>query len=598
MTESTIFPIIDMQINSSDHESGRRDFLRWIAVSAGGVMTSQLFGCGGSNSTSSSTTLTEPAVLRSSNGLLSMDLIAEYSSQPITLGTADNSNVYPSAKTTVNTTLRRYTGSYPAPTLRVKPGDTIQIRLINRLPPSTGGQSSLSFLNHQNGTNLHFHGLHVSPKKRTINGQDIYGDYVVDAPDQGVLPGSERLHKIDIPLDHPPGIFWYHPHLHGSSGAQVSSGMFGAIIVEGSDNQLFNPRIAAERVIFVHKHNLTPEGRTDNLNDTSVPRPSGFLLNGVSQPTIVMRPGEVQIWHFINSATFYSFNPVLDGHTMQVFARDGDPIPEGYRPLNTETVSKMSSANWSNNLQDWPGTFASPGSRISLFVKASDTPGEYFLRSALSPWTSNVNLRIYEEIVARVQVQGERIQGVIPPATSFIRHTDFEPITAQEHAANGGETRNLVLGVFALNNTNLPQPLPPGEEWYLPPGEGGVLSSLVFGTGDLSSSTGKVYPFQSATGAAVVSQTVQLGAVEEWTVATLDGFPHPFHMHVNDMYVVKVNGQDLVNPYWADTLTIPPGGSITFRVRFKDFDGAFVWHCHVLEHEDLGMMQLVTIMPS
>lgn len=588
-----------VDINDDLAQSGRRDFLRWVAISAGGVVATQLVACGAggesSTSSASSTTLTEPVALRSANGLVSLDLIAEYSSQSVTVGAADNSNTYPSAKTTVGTTLRRYTGSYPAPTLRVKPGDTIQIRLINRLPPSPSGQSSLAFLNHQNGTNLHFHGLHVSPKKVTIGGQEIYGDYVVDSPEQGVLPGSERLHKIEIPLDHPPGVFWYHPHLHGSSGAQVSSGMFGAIIVEGAEGHLFNPQIANERVIFVHKHNLTPEGRTDSLNDTAVPKPSAFLLNGVSQPTIVLRPGEVQIWHFINSSTFYNFQPLLDGHTMQVFARDGDPIPEGYRPLNAETAAKLNSANWRNNLLDWPGTFTSPGSRISMFVKASDTPGEYFLRSALSPWTTNANIPIYEEIVARIKVEGAPVEAVIPPATSFKKHADFAPITAEELAAHGGQTRNLILGVFTLNNSRLPTPLPPGEEWALPQGEGGILSNLVFGTGSNNSVNDKVYPFQSPTGASIVSQTVNLNAVEEWTITTSDGFPHPFHMHVNDMYVVRINGQDHPEPYWADTLAIPPNGSITFRVRFKDYDGAFVWHCHVLEHEDLGMMQLVTI---
>lgn len=590
-------------IHSTGNEStemGRRDFLRWVAVSAGGVVATQLTACGGGGSSDSAsttaTTLTEPAVLRSSNGLVSLDLIAEYSTQKITLGMADNSNAYPSTKNTINTSLRRYAEGFPAPTLRVKPGDTIQIRLINRLPPSPKDHSSLRFLNYQNSTNLHFHGLHVSPKKVTIGGQEVYGDYVVDAPDQGVLPGTERLHKLEIPLDHPPGIFWYHPHLHGSSGAQVSSGMFGAIIVEGSANQLFDPQIAAERVIFVHKHNLTPAGRTDSLNDSAVPKPSAFLLNGSSQPTIAMRPGEVQIWHFINSSTFYTFNPFLEGHTMQAFARDGDPIPEGYRPVNAEAVNKFINPNWRNNILNWPGTFASPGSRISVFVKASDAPGEYLLRSGLSPWTANANIPIYEEVVARIQVQGEPMQTPIPPVTSFKLHDDFKPISKEEVAASGGQTRNVILGVFPLNSTKIPAPLPPGEEWALPVGEGGNLSNLVFGTGTGNSATNtEVFPFQSASGSAIVSQTVNLNAVEEWTIATLDGFPHPFHMHINDMYVVKINELELPQPYWADTLTIPPNGSVTFRVRFKDYDGAFVWHCHILEHEDLGMMQLVTI---
>lgn len=146
MNTTRILPSDDSDSNIMHPEFSRRDFLRWVAISAGGVVATQLVGCGGgSSSTAASDTLSEPPTLRSSNGVLSMDLIADYSSQPIELGTAANSNAYPSPKTIVNTTLRRYTGAFPAPTLRVKAGDTIKIRLINHLPPSPSNSSSLGF---------------------------------------------------------------------------------------------------------------------------------------------------------------------------------------------------------------------------------------------------------------------------------------------------------------------------------------------------------------------------------------------------------------------------------------------------------------------
>ncbi len=586
--------------SSMEHlENPRRDFLRWMAVAAGGSVLTQFSGCGGGSSSSStggsSNAYVEPVTIRSTNRLLTMDLIAEYSAQPIAVGAVNNSGSYPSLKTNINTNLRRYSGSFPAPTLRVRAGDTIRIRLINRLPPNPPGQSLLSFLSYQNNTNLHFHGLHVSPKMVVRNGQEVYGDYVVDAPEAGVAPGSERLHEIVIPADHAPGIFWYHPHLHGSSGAQVSSGMFGAIIVEGSTNEYFDPQLATERVMFMHKHNFSSSGTTNTFAEAAVPEPTAFLINGVSQPTIVMRPGEVQVWHFINSATFYPFNIYLEGHTLQAFARDGDPIPEGFRPVTAESAARFTNPTWASNIQGWPGTFASSGSRISVIVKASDTPGDYSLRSLTSPWTTNVNIPVYEEVVARVQVQGEPVQTPMPTRSNFIPHADFAPITDQELAARGGQRRNLVLGVFPVgaSPSRLPPSFPAGEEWTMPLSEGGTLfSGLVFAVGDNQDPSSTVYPFQSRS---ALSQTVRLGDVEEWTIATADGFPHPFHMHINDMYVVRVNDVVLEAPYWADTLTIPPRGSVTFRTRFKDFDGSFVWHCHILEHEDLGMMQLVTV---
>ena len=90
------------------------------------------------------------------------------------------------------------------------------------------------------------------------------------------------------------------------------------------------------------------------------------------------------------------------------------------------------------------------------------------------------------------------------------------------------------------------------------------------------------------------TQTVALNAVEEWTINSLNDYPHPFHIHVNDSYVVKVN-DEAITPFWADTLPVPPKGSITFRMRFTEFTGKYVWHCHALDHEDLGMMQLVEV---
>ena len=112
-------------------------------------------------------------------------------------------------------------------------------------------------------------------------------------------------------------------------------------------------------------------------------------------------------------------------------------------------------------------------------------------------------------------------------------------------------------------------------------------------------------PFQSSK---ALTQTVALDSVEEWTIVNNNNIRHPFHIHVNPMYVVAVNGK-AVEPYWADTIALPasnvnpdggvsPGvamSSITFRMRFLHFSGRYVMHCHMLVHEDMGMMQGVTV---
>jgi FtsP/CotA-like multicopper oxidase with cupredoxin domain len=104
-------------------------------------------------------------------------------------------------------------------------------------------------------------------------------------------------------------------------------------------------------------------------------------------------------------------------------------------------------------------------------------------------------------------------------------------------------------------------------------------------------------PYQSSR---APTQTVSLNSVEEWTVFNMNNIRHPFHIHINPFQVVRINGEP-VEPFWADTIALPPGGSpeaptsITFRTRFRDFNGAFVMHCHMLAHEDMGMMQRVEI---
>jgi FtsP/CotA-like multicopper oxidase with cupredoxin domain len=86
--------------------------------------------------------------------------------------------------------------------------------------------------------------------------------------------------------------------------------------------------------------------------------------------------------------------------------------------------------------------------------------------------------------------------------------------------------------------------------------------------------------------------------VEEWTIINdqpQDPEDHVFHIHVNDMLLTKVNGILLAEPVWCDTAILPSNGSITFRSRFLDFTGKYMLHCHMMNHEDLGMMQVVEV---
>ncbi|WP_051237071.1 multicopper oxidase family protein [Ottowia thiooxydans] len=552
------------------NQPSRRATLQWMFGMATGTAVLPLAGCGSGVDDGTEDTLPEPQVLTSVNGKLELELNAQYTTQTLDIAQAQPP-AYPGKATPTQTHLRSFNGQYAAPTLIVNQGDTLRILLNNRLPANTR-QTGVEYLNFQNSTNLHFHGLHVDPREIRPG---VFGDYVVDTADGGVLPGQSRQHELAIRSDHQNGIYWYHPHLHGSSNGQVSSGMFGAIIIRDlSDRFITSPDIR-ERVIFVHKVSLNEAGRTDSFKDSVNAPTSAFMLNGAYQPTIVMRPGEVQNWHLINSSSFYPFNPVLDDHTFWAYAKDGNVYDRQFKPINAGNANQFTDANW-------PGNALYPGNRHSIVVKASDKPGTYLLRAVKAP-SSEVD----EEIVARIVVEGSPINTPLPSASDLPRYKDHVAITDQELAANGGKQRNLVLAVLNKDDDRILKPIPEGENWFAPPEEG-FMANTVFSAGAVGA---KLVPFQSSL---TVTQTVALDAVEEWTIHSLNGYPHPFHIHVNDSYIVRVNGLP-VTPFWADTIPVPPTGNVTFRMRFSDFKGKFVWHCHALDHEDMGMMQLVDV---
>ena len=95
-----------------------------------------------------------------------------------------------------------------------------------------------------------------------------------------------------------------------------------------------------------------------------------------------------------------------------------------------------------------------------------------------------------------------------------------------------------------------------------------------------------------------VDQTVTLGAVEEWTIANTSPMDHPFHLHVWPMQVVAAADMDPTGrPDWRDVVIVPARGQVTVRIRFADFAGRTVYHCHVLDHEDQGMMGIIDATP-
>src|SRR5215217_126845 len=248
--------------------------------------------------------------------------------------------------------LRTYNGSLVGDTIRARPGDLLRIRLVNDLPaashphpqvpPPSGHMHDFSF----NITNLHTHGLHVSPSGNSDN-------VLVE-----VRPGESFDYEIQVPLDHPTGTFWYHAHVHGSTAVQLSSGMSGFIIIEGGLDDVPEIAAATDLELVLQQISYQADGKIESFDSfgESNWNVSNRLItiNGQVVPTINMRPGEVQRWRFVHSGVRENINLHLEGHVLHEVAADG------------LALGRM--ADWGN------GLLLAPGYRTDVLVQANVLP--------------------------------------------------------------------------------------------------------------------------------------------------------------------------------------------------------------------------------
>src|SRR5258708_39347228 len=216
-----------------------------------------------------------------------------------------------------------FDGRDAPPAIRLAPGETLKIHYVNALPvaPATAIHSG-----QMNMTNLHFHGLSVSPERP----QD-------DVLDMIALPGETLDYTLKIPRDHLPGLHWYHTHPHGESHRQVLDGMSGALIIEGIDAYAPEVRALRERVLVIRAVDIEHDRRAPQLRarveversacgESHDPVDRVFTVNGVLRPEIAMRPGERQFWRIVNAASDRYVDIQLPHHRVEVIAYDGLPI--------------------------------------------------------------------------------------------------------------------------------------------------------------------------------------------------------------------------------------------------------------------------------
>jgi FtsP/CotA-like multicopper oxidase with cupredoxin domain len=461
----------------------RRRFLTVLAGTAViGACSNELTNSSSQREADSQTVrFVEPEALRSANGTLDVTLTAA-----------------PAAFPGASAGLLAYNQAPTGPTLRVRPGDRIQLTLRNELGVST---------------NLHTHGLAVSPSGQA---DDVFA--VVDN-------GTDRTYVYDIPDNHRSGTFWYHPHLHGAVAAQVAAGLFGVIIVEDDLDDTDEMRALPERLLVFN--DPSPADRKMSPMDGMHGRSGAAMqVNGRVEPVLTMTVGAIERWRLVNASASRPISLSVPSGTMHLIASDGGRLEQ---PLAVDRLVLV------------------PGERAEVIVELPGAAGSVPI--------------------------GDGGQG---RPLMLVSLAEFEPTTsavvpsrlaaASELAAQDADRKRTVTFGAAM-------------------GSGSMMS----GNGAMQFTIdGQVFDPQRT------DIEVAAGSIEDWTIVNTTGMDHPFHLHAWAFHVLGDGGW----PGWKDTVNVPGGGEVTIRIPFVGPTGRTVYHCHILDHEDLGMMGVIDVRPA
>jgi FtsP/CotA-like multicopper oxidase with cupredoxin domain len=479
-----------------------------------------------------------------------------------------------------------------SPTLRLHPGDELILRLKNELtgaaatPVESSSDPCTSGAMTQTSTNLHFHGLTIPAK--------CHQDEVLKTSIQAGAPAFE--YRFRIPADEPPGLYWYHPHIHGFSKTQVLGGASGALIVEGLERAI--PAVAGlpERVLVIRDQDLVhpdaPPSRSEPVvpkmlidrdgdsanNATGFGRPAKDLsINFVPVPypdypaaTITMPPGQRQVWRVVNACAITYLNlAVLFGHTPQplgILAIDGVPI--------NRRGGDAPPIQWTDHIG------VPPGGRVE-FIVSGPPPGAQALLVTRTVDTGQGGENDPNRTLASIvtQVDAAPLHSILP-----------------SHPQSALSLERPWIGDVA--------PLRVRKLYF---------SEKLENTSDPNSATTFYLTVDGATpspfdpNSTVPDIVVRQGDVEDWIIENRSSELHAFHIHQIHFLLLDWSGVPVNEPFLRDTVNVPYYSarmlkypSVRLRMDFRGTDtvGTFVYHCHLLEHEDGGMMGTIKVEPA
>lgn len=484
---------------------------------------------------------------------------------------------------TPNRLCYRYNGKVQAPTIRIKPGDTVVWKLKNRSTASTNPPKmvvkctgAMPSTKSPPFANLHFHGLNMSP----ACGQDNSVATVIK-------PNEQFEYKLQIPKNEPPGMYWYHPHIHTQSEGQLLAGLSGAIIVEGIEQYNNQVKGLEERVFVIRDAKLSkifPDTDTNQpAKDTSINYvPINYQGNNTySPPAIIDMNSAVgkkksQFWRVVNASAdnYANLQVQYNGvpQTLGLVAMDGIAVDGDNTKRKNQTIPKKQIALPPGGRAEF--IVKPPTSRVKaeLLTLNFDTNGDNNPQRTLAKIITSRNAGITNRTAQKVKE--------LPSVATDSTRTRFMNLDRRTPS----RTRTLIFS--QKENTTV---TPIFREFYL-------------------TEKGKpIRVFDMMRALKTPDIMVKQGTVEDWIVKNEAEEDHVFHIHQIHFKVMaspdlQEQGmlRDTINiPAWTKEAKAkglkPPQVRLRMDFGEPNIAGTFLYHCHILEHEDNGMMGSIRV---
>jgi suppressor of ftsI len=532
-----------------------------------------------------------PQIFPGPDGVVRVTLVAN-ASQTIKVAGSDLIGVMP-----FTAGLMSDPGTPPAtldgPTLHVRPGGTIEVKFLNFMTAVTTGPRIQAGV-----TNIHYHGLHVAPNGTSDNIFRTFPAATASGP-------STSYSTVHVPLNQPVGTYWYHVH-NSDSALQVVSGLSGMLVIDpiqtvtnsATSTASTYPLPAPWQNVTTRQLDLRDVQTMDGgIVEKAICYQSTRLLDALYEPKFTMLSNHWELWRLANIGANVYYDVGLSDGSPPV-TRDGGKF---YR-LQIDKFHIVGE----DGLPVWKTRVAStllmpPGKRFDVLVRIPAAGSNYKLLSL--PYAQ-------QESKTVLPGGGVNLEGEVLPVTKP------DPMCGPDAAPTTD-----VLGaitVVPVAGPVLPAATPPvnisrPDDLRLAP----IADERTF---TFESSDDQHHPWlingHFFTPTSMPLADPVLGTVEQWTLRNTSVSNHPFHIHIQGFQVISVDGKPYPADGHQDTVNLPmehyalvtfhekgkfvrqeelEPGVVVIRQHFTDFTGWFVFHCHILYHEDSGMMAIVQV---